>query len=189
MMFYWHEDFRKWGTNANNTRAELKKGGNFSFTDGDLIWEGWSIFLPDELSVRQWAANTHTNQSINQYHDDPGGTQQLMARNSQWEWGFGTLGKQFCGAIEFGKWTDFVQCTYVSSGNDGLSKVWIDADSDADTPVYNRTGRTLRSGVNNVYRKIGIYNQDFNSQVYPYIKQYHDCYRYGNSFASVKPGN
>lgn len=193
MRFYWQRYWPKWGTNANNTRAELKRSGNIDFNDGDELWMGWSIFLPDESAVRNWVNNTNTNQSVIQFHDAPGSTSQLMARSGRWEWAFGPLGKQFCGTVQFGVWTDFVIHAKVSRGGDGFCKLWVNADSDADTPAYNRTGQTLRNTADTMYLKIGIYNQDFDNQAanIAYIKQYHDAYRIGNAtsnFNSVKPG-
>lgn len=191
--FYWQRNDPKFGN--NKTRSEIKKPGNLLFSDGDEFWIGYGIFIPNELAMIRNIARTHTNNSVTQFHDfNAHGTSQLMTRNNQWEWSFGALGKQFCGNIVVGKWTRFVCHMKVSSNSSGFARMWIDADSDADTPVYNKTGTTLRSGVTQLSFKAGIYTQDFDSYspTIDYIKQYHDAFRIargaGANFNSVKPG-
>lgn len=172
-------------------RTELKRPNNMpDFTAGNEYWMGYSVFLADTANNHAAYNSGYTNQSITQLHQRNGtATSQLMARNGQWEISCPTGPKQYLGAITYGVWNDFVIYWKAETNNTGIFRVWLNASSSSDTPVYNQTNRSTIWSTGS-YFKIGIYRQWVDIPGVSYFEQFYDEIRIGNSaesFDSIKP--
>jgi hypothetical protein len=156
---YWSAS---WPNDANGKiRAEMDRPGGLSLNYNRDTWLGFAIWIPDTANGNSRINFTGASNFVMQFHPgDPGPFVGIMMRNGEWSIGFGNLGTDStCGAVVAGQWNKFVLNSNLSTGSDCYCKVWINADSDADTPAYDRSGTAMpTSNANNSLNwKFGVY--------------------------------
>lgn len=196
---YWESGWPAYGSASDKIRSELANPGRVQLLPGNEYWLGISVFMHDNAVMRSIAASTRINAHAWQYHfiDDPG-TSGMNMREGRWIFSFGTKPERDCGPIELGRWTDFVIHCNTTRDSTGFVRMWRDAASDAETPVYEFLNQSVCPlfGLN---CKIGIYRGGRDNIVngisyldpgQDYCEQFYDEFRIGDaneSFASVKP--
>ena len=187
---YWDQSWPWFGN--NKLRTELKRPNNMAhFTPGNIYWIGFSVYIADTANNRAAVAAGRNNQSIQQIHQLNGtSTSQLMARNNQWEISCPTGPKQYIGTVEFDTWTDFVYYYKCETNGTGRFKVWRNAASSSETPVYDPGDRQTMWTNDQGYFKMGIYREKYYAPGVTYYEQFYDEIRIGNSaesFDTIKP--
>lgn len=185
-----------WGQDSGgNYRSEVLQPGGLYLENGTEYWIGFSVFMKDDAAMRAIKNTSRINSSVFQFHQVGGtGTSQMMIRNGQWEFRFGNIsGKTFLGNAVLGQWNDFVIHCKPATDSSGFCKLWLNADSDADAPIYNKTGVSGWASQPRMSFKLGVYRNDLIEDGIAYAEQFYDEIRWatgaGASFNSVKPGN
>lgn len=185
-----------WGNDpAGHNRSELLQPGNLLLMPGNEYWIGFAMYLEDNANNQALIQSTRINAHCFQYHQVSGtGTSGMNMNRGKWNFRFGTLATQTdCGNIVLGQWNKFVLNANVTLDGTGFCKMWINADSDADTPIYNKTGQSCWNA-NGISMKIGVYRDGLGQDAgFTYARHYYDSFRIARganaNFNSVTPGD
>ncbi|MCA9363477.1 polysaccharide lyase, partial [Candidatus Kaiserbacteria bacterium] len=193
MRIYWGPD---WPLRGGKIRSELKKPGELFLEAGNEYWIGFSTYMRDNANNRDVIATDYTNAHIMQWHwMDVNGTSGINIRKGRYHFSFGSLRPETnIAPVTLGQWEDWVMHVKVTNDNTGFVRVWLNADSVNDKPVYEKTNvKTLASGDSKLNQKIGIYRWYGAPEAKDhYYEHFYDEFRIGNknaSFDDVKPGD
>lgn len=172
-------------------RSEIKRPNNMAyFSAGNVYWGGYSVYMEDNANNRAAVAANRFNQSVTQIHQFNGtSTSQLMAKNNQWNFNCPRNSARNIGPVELGRWNDFVFWWKCETNNTGAFKLWLNASTDAEDPVYEVSNVPTNWDTLS-YFKAGIYREKYQPAGVTYFEQFYDEFRFGDgseSFATVKP--
>lgn len=191
--FYYN--YGLWGDDANGKRrSEVRKPGNIFLVDGQLTFVGWSMFMPDNADMRTIIQVDQPNCSHFQWHFSDTSTSQMHLRGGRYEGNFGTYSQGDFGPIVLGVWVDWVMEVLPSTSGNGYCKIWKNAASAAETPIYQRTGSNLKANLPDTRLdfKFGIYRGasewgGANAET-KYLDEVRIAIGPNANFNSVKPG-
>lgn len=185
---------KSWGLDSNGKiRTEVAIPGGIQFSYGQEYWVGFSLLTKDNANNQALIDVDPPNDWAHaaQWFDGSGQGVLSILRGRYYMQLFAYSGGIVdIGRVDLGVWTDFVLHFKVSTGNDGFVRVWKDAASDSETPVYSKDGPNVSS-----YQKLGIYRGSGDEWwgAAAYAEHFYDEYRIAKganaNFASVMPAD
>lgn len=199
---YWDVDWPLF-VNADataNARSELESpGGNIFLEFGKEYWQGFAVWFPDNADVKTSANTTLVNNRFIQWHNTQPATgnagwhlkrggNSLYPNEVVYEVHMPPWNKALLDGtnnnprvpVEFGKWNTFVLNAYIGQNGTGWAKIWINATSANDTPVFNKTGGTY---IAKQHPQLGIYRGTSGSSFngVSYFEYFYDELRIGDA--------
>lgn len=197
--FYWDTSWTPYyqADGDPKWRAELHNPGGNKFQVGQEYWLGFMYYIEDNQNNQNYLNNDRYNQSIIQFHHEGNSsTSQFRSRNGQWQLQlFDAPMLENAAPIVRGVPQYWVLHIKPSHGADGFAKAWLNASSDADTPIYEHYGKNIsdnNAAVTAFNFKCGIYMGDPAQATtqWNYVEFFMDSFRVGDqtsSFAEVDP--
>lgn len=188
-------DVKNWGEDSNGKyRSELLEPAKGLYDNDVDYWVGFSFFLKDNENNRKMVQSQGQLGAFAQWHTKPSdGPDIWHFKDGRFNIKVGQLPVEWCGPCELGVWHDFVlSVKFTTNANQGYGKIWHKLATEDDyTVIYDKTGQTVKSGIN-YYQKLGFYRADDGMNGATYGEQFYDEFRIATgpnaNFNSVRPG-